>query len=160
MNTNTQTLIALTTDILIRINTTLIIMIVSSIVIKAIIKSLATIISKLYLNQTKKNNLWSNFLTKSSLYKYYIMNFFYYIIFKNERKTCMNMNSIIKKLNRYSNEELKELIKKLNLSQRNNLYNALIFNYALTDIKRTIDNDPEFYNDFTQDDIILSTYKK
>ena len=88
------------------------------------------------------------------------MNFFYYIIFKNERKTCMNMNSIIKKLNRYSNEELKELIKKLNLSQRNNLYNALIFNYALTDIKRTIDNDPEFYNDFTQDDIILSTYKK
>ena len=57
MNTNTQTLIALTTDILIRINTTLIIMIVSSIVIKAIIKSLATIISKLYLNQTKKNNL-------------------------------------------------------------------------------------------------------
>lgn len=54
MDTNTQMLIALTTDILIRINTTLIIMIVSSIVIKAIIKSLATIISKLYLNQTKK----------------------------------------------------------------------------------------------------------
>lgn len=66
----------------------------------------------------------------------------------------MNMNSITKKLNRYSNKELKELIKKLNLSQRNHLYNALIFNYALTDIKRTIDNDPEFYNDFTEDDIV------